>query len=98
MLLVGCLVAAAPEPEADVEFLSDDAGGLKSAAEEGLEAGVRTGVSEADRPSAASVGPEPLLVVAEEIFRQDVINIQQKEQLLHMINRIYSVIINNSYY
>lgn len=48
MLLVGCLVAAAPEPEADVEFLSEPADGLESGAVEGPEAGVRTGVSEPD--------------------------------------------------
>lgn len=48
MLLVGCLVAAAPELEADAEFLSEPVEGLKSGADEGPEAGVRTGVSEPD--------------------------------------------------
>lgn len=46
VLLVGCLVAAAPE--ADVEFLSEPANGLVSGADEDPEAGVRTGVSEPD--------------------------------------------------
>lgn len=46
MLLVGCLVAAAPE--ADVEFLSEPANGLVSGADEDPEAGVSTGVSEPD--------------------------------------------------
>lgn len=46
MLLVGCLVAAAPEPEADAEeFLSEPADGLESGADV---AGIRTGVSEPD--------------------------------------------------
>lgn len=48
MLLVGCLVAAAPELEADAEFLSEPVEGLESGADEGPEAGVRTGVSEPD--------------------------------------------------
>lgn len=48
MLLVGCLVAAGPELEADVEVLSDPTDGLDSCADEGPEAGVRTGVSEPD--------------------------------------------------
>lgn len=74
VLVGGLTAAAAPEPETDVEFLSDDAGRLKSAADEGLEAGIRTGVSEADGPSAESVRLEPLLVDAEEIFTQDVID------------------------
>lgn len=47
-LLVGCLVAAAPELEADVEFLSEPADGLESGAGGGAEDGVRTGVSEPD--------------------------------------------------
>lgn len=45
MLLVGCLVEAAPELEADVELLSDPAKGLVSEADEGSKAGVRPGVS-----------------------------------------------------
>lgn len=77
-VLVGCLAAAAPEPEADVAFLSDDAGGLKSAADEGLEAGVRTGVSEADWLSPTSVGPEPLVEGTEETFRQNIVDINDK--------------------
>lgn len=48
MLLVGCLVAAAPELEADVEVLSEPTDGLVSWADEGPDAGVRTGVSEPD--------------------------------------------------
>lgn len=48
MLLVGCLVAAAPELEADVEVLSEPADGLVSWADEGPDASVRTGVSEPD--------------------------------------------------
>lgn len=59
-LLVGCLVAAAPELDADAEFLSEPADGLESGADkgpvasegpvagEGTVAGVRTGVSEPD--------------------------------------------------
>lgn len=46
MLLLGCLVAAAPE--ADAEFLSELADGLVSGADEDPEASVRTGVSEPD--------------------------------------------------
>lgn len=48
MLLAGCLVAAAPEVEAGVEFVSEPVDGLDSGAGEGPEAGVRTGVSEPD--------------------------------------------------
>ena len=48
MLLIGCLVAAAPEPAADAEFLSEPADGLESGADEAPGAGVRTGVSEPD--------------------------------------------------
>ena len=62
-LLVGCLVAAAPELEADEEFLSEPVDGLESGA------GVITGVSEADWPSLLSAGAEPLLEDAEERFR-----------------------------
>lgn len=60
---VGCLVAA--PPETNVEFLSELDGGLKSGAEEGPEAGVRTGVSEPDCPSLPSAAAEPLLEDAE---------------------------------
>lgn len=59
MLLVGCLVAAAPEPE--VEFLSEPADGLESGADVDPEAGVRTGVSEPDWPLLPSTAAEPLL-------------------------------------
>lgn len=45
MLLVGCLVAVAPEPEGSVELRSEPADGLDSGADEGA---VRTGVSEPD--------------------------------------------------
>lgn len=47
-LLVGCLVAVAPEPEPGVEFLSEPADGLESGADVGPGAGVCTGVSEPD--------------------------------------------------
>lgn len=46
--MVGCLVVAAPELEAGVEFLSEPPDGLESGVDEGPEAGVRTGVSEPD--------------------------------------------------
>lgn len=45
MLLVGCLVEAAPELGADVELLSEPAKGLVSEADEFSKAGVRPGVS-----------------------------------------------------
>lgn len=61
MVLVGCLVAAAPEPEATVEFLSEPHDGLESGADEGPEAGARTGVSEPDWLSLQSAAAEPLL-------------------------------------
>lgn len=48
MLLVGGLVAAAPQPETNVELLSEPADGLASGADTDPEAGVRTGVSEPD--------------------------------------------------
>lgn len=51
VLLVGCLVAAAPELEVDEEFLSEPDDGLASGAAGGVGgagAGVRTGVSEPD--------------------------------------------------
>lgn len=66
MVLVGCLVAAAPEPEATVEFLSEPHDGLESGADEGPEAGTRTGVSEPDWPSLQSAAAESLLEDAEE--------------------------------
>lgn len=65
-VMVGCLVAVAPELEAGVEFLSEPADGLESGVDEGPEAGVRTGVSEPDCPSLPSAGAEPLLEDAEE--------------------------------
>lgn len=66
MVLVGCLVAAAPDPETTVEFLSEPHDGLESGANEGPEAGTRTGVSEPDWPSLQSAAAEPLLEDAEE--------------------------------
>lgn len=74
LLLAGCLVAApaaaAAAPEAGAEFLSEPVDGLESEAEEGPEAGVRTGVSEPDWPSLPSAGAEPLLDDAEEKKRR----------------------------
>lgn len=48
MLLVGCLVEAAPKLEADVEFLSELASGRVSEADDGPEAVLHTNVSEPD--------------------------------------------------